>query len=122
MATHTVLIIEDESAVRKVLTNELRKHTIEVHEAENGEEALALARRVRPQVILLDFLMPKMHGLDFMQELQKEEWWKKTSVIVLTNLPDEPHLVALEKKGLCKILSKSTASLDEVISEVKKRF
>lgn len=117
-----VLIIEDEAPVRKVLRNELEKHNVTIQEAQNGEEALDIARAIEPKVIMLDFLMPKMHGIQFMQKLDLEKWRKNTSVIVLTNLPDDPRLVELEKQGLCKVLSKATASLDDIVREVTARL
>lgn len=114
-----VLIVEDEASVRKIIRDGLEKHGMVVDEAENGKVALNKAGQVHPQVVILDFLMPKMHGLEFFQLLRQEEWGRSIKIIILTNLPDDPRLVQLQDQGLCKVLSKAHASLDDIITTVR---
>lgn len=116
---HRVLIVEDEASVRKIIRDGLEKQGMVVDEAENGQVALEKAKQVHPHVVILDFLMPKMHGLEFFQLLRQETWGKSIKIIILTNLPDDPRLVQLQEQGLCKVLSKAQASLDDIITAVK---
>lgn len=122
MSKKRILIVEDEASVRKIIHAELAKHDIDIDEAPNGEEAFQIAIKRHPDVVVLDFLMPKMHGIEFMQKVKSEEWGKKVAVLILTNLPDEPRLVELQKQGQCEILSKADASLDDIVQAVKKHL
>ncbi|PIS41448.1 MAG: two-component system response regulator [Candidatus Kerfeldbacteria bacterium CG08_land_8_20_14_0_20_42_7] len=114
-----VLIVEDEEPVRKIIRESLTSVGIMVDEAENGQIAIEKARTAHPDVVILDYLMPKMHGIEFVQLLRQESWGKNVAVIVLTNLPDEPHLVEMEKQRTCRILSKAQASMQDIIEAVK---
>jgi len=116
---YRVLIVEDEASVRKIIRDGLEKQGMVVDEAENGKVALERAQQIRPSAIILDFLMPKMHGLEFFQLLRQEAWGRSIKIIILTNLPDDPRLVELQEQGLCKVLSKAQASLDDIITTVK---
>jgi DNA-binding response OmpR family regulator len=66
-----ILIVDDEPAVTDLLTYNLRKASYEVRVAADGREALRLARETRPDLILLDVMIPEMDGLDVCRELRK---------------------------------------------------
>jgi two-component system, OmpR family, response regulator len=71
MAQHTVLIVDDDSHIREVLRYALEKEGITVMEADNGLQGLEKARGLRPDIIVLDVMMPEMNGLDMCRELRK---------------------------------------------------
>src|SRR3989344_8083810 len=83
-----LLITEDEPALRYVLRDKLSNIGFKVFEAADGEEGLAVALKERPDLILLDLLMPKMDGISMLKKLREDEWGKKVKVLVLTNLED----------------------------------
>ena len=66
----TILIIEDDNALRNVLVEKLTDEGFTVLEATNGEEGLEVSLRARPSLILLDILMPKMDGLSMLTKLR----------------------------------------------------
>ncbi|OGE84548.1 MAG: hypothetical protein A3B23_03005 [Candidatus Colwellbacteria bacterium RIFCSPLOWO2_01_FULL_48_10] len=82
-----VLVIEDEESMRKALVRELVRQEFTALEAANGKEGLEMALRERPDMILLDIIMPVMDGLTMLGKLREQgEWGKGVPVIILTNL------------------------------------
>jgi CheY-like chemotaxis protein len=82
----TVLICDDEPSLRELIRISL-DGPYEFVEADDGEESLQLARSVRPDVVILDMMMPRRSGLEVLSELRKEEDFKDMRVIVLTAQP-----------------------------------
>ena len=82
----TVLICDDEPSLRELIRISLNGPYRFV-EADDGEESLELARQVRPDVVILDMMMPRRSGLEVLTFLRSEEQFAKTPVIVLTAQP-----------------------------------
>ena len=80
----SVLAVEDEEHIRNILEYNLKLDGFEVYTAEDGREGLELARQMRPDVILLDWMMPEMSGLEVLSELKKDEQTKHIPVFMLT--------------------------------------
>jgi len=80
----TVLVIEDEEHIRRVLEYNLKLDGFEVYLAADGASGLELAREKRPDVILLDWMMPKMDGLKVLSELKYDETTNDIAVFMLT--------------------------------------
>jgi len=84
-----VLIIDDEKGVLKMYETYLKSADIEVITASAGEEGMKLAESNKPDVILLDIIMPKINGLDILKNLKASNDTKNIPVYLLTNLPAE---------------------------------
>lgn len=84
-----VLIIDDEKGVLSMYQEYLKVEGMEVITAQNGEEGLRLAKDHKPDVILLDIIMPKMNGLDVLKTIKSDADIKTIPVFLLTNLPEE---------------------------------
>jgi DNA-binding response OmpR family regulator len=82
----TVLICDDEPSLRELIRISL-DGPYQFVEADDGEAALELARRVRPDVVILDMMMPRRSGLEVLSALRQEEELAETPVIVLTAQP-----------------------------------
>jgi len=80
----SILVVEDEQHIRRVLEYNLRLDGYEVYTAEDGPEALEIARQQKPDVILLDWMMPNMDGLDVLSELRHNEATRHIPVFMLT--------------------------------------
>ncbi len=93
----------------------------EVVEATNGEEALGIAINRRPDVIILDFIMPKMHGLDFLRKLRDLDLGRKIPILLLTNFSDDPGIIRAVAEGYCELLKKAETSLGDIVSKVKEK-
>jgi CheY-like chemotaxis protein len=117
-----VLIAEDDEAVRHILKVELEKCGLTVFEAPNGEAAISMAFAERPNLILLDILMPKMHGMEILRKIQEKDWGKKIPIILLTNFADDPRVIEAVREGRCDVLRKAETKLEDVVSIVLKKI
>jgi two-component system cell cycle response regulator len=79
-----ILTVDDSKTIRIILARLFRPFACELHEAGNGEEALAVAGREKPNLIILDYNMPVMDGVTMLRLLREDEDLKKTPVIMLT--------------------------------------
>jgi DNA-binding response OmpR family regulator len=86
----TILVVDDASSVRTLLQDYLTQQGFRVVTAANGQEAIYEARRSNPDAILLDIMMPKMDGFEFLRQYRKE---KQTPVIVITAKEEETDAV-----------------------------
>ena len=84
MANRRVLVVDDEIHIVHVVAIKLRNNGYEVISAENGAEAFTLAREEKPDIIVTDFQMPVMTGLQLVRELRQNETTKDIPVIMLT--------------------------------------
>lgn len=81
-----IVIIEDDIAISEMYRIKLQSEGYEVRVAKNGREGLELIQQLKPDMILLDLMMPEMTGQELLQELRKTEEGKKVKVVVLTNV------------------------------------
>jgi CheY-like chemotaxis protein len=84
----TVLVVDDDPAARDLLTANLKSTGYRLVQAANGEEALSLARRIRPDVITLDVIMPKPNGWEVLSALKADANLRDIPVIIVTVLSD----------------------------------
>ncbi len=84
-----VLIIDDEKPILDMYREKLTSEGINVVTVSNGEDGLKKAESEKPDIILLDVLMPKVNGLDTLKALKNNEATKHIPVYILTNLPEE---------------------------------
>ena len=84
MAQYKVLVVDDEPFICRSLSFVLRKQDYEVSEARNGEDALELIRKIRPDLVFMDVMMPKMNGFDVTRAVKSDPELKSTKIILLT--------------------------------------
>ena len=101
-----VLIIEDEPPMLKVLSARLAQEGVEVATALDGAAGLDLALKTHPDIILLDLILPVMHGLECLRKLREDSWGKNVPVIVLSNLSDKRRVAEAEAYGIKDYLLK----------------
>jgi PAS domain S-box-containing protein len=115
-----VLIVEDDEPTRQVLRRTLAKQGWTVAEAQNGRVGLECVARHKPELILLDLIMPEIDGFEFLVELRKNEAWQTIPVVVLTSkdlAPDERRRLT---GNVERILQKGAYSRDTLLREVRK--
>jgi two-component system KDP operon response regulator KdpE len=106
---HRVLIVDDESAVRRFLRNLLEGAGFGVFEAADGAEALDALKKRHPDAILLDLRLPDMTGVDVLRVLRE---WSRVPVVVLSVQNEEPDIVAALDAGADDYLSKPFGSAE----------
>jgi len=117
-----ILLVEDEEIMIDLLQRKLTKEGYEVSVARDGEEGLKLMREVKPALILLDIVMPKMGGFEVMEQMAKEPELKKIPVIVISNSGQPVELDRAQKLGAKDWLIKTEFDPQEVIEKVKKQL
>lgn len=118
----TILIIEDEQTLLKLLQKEFEREGIKTLAAIDGERGIFLAKKEKPNLILLDIILPKKSGFDVLQELKQDPATKNIPVIVLTNLSDIVDVEKVLELGAVTYLIKSNYSLEEIVDKAKEMF
>lgn len=103
-----VLIVEDDKDLNKAYSLILSHYGHQVETAFNGQEALSKSLNFRPDVILLDLLMPVMGGLEFLKQL-KDDKANKSRVVIFTNMENSPEVSEAYSLGAHRCIIKSWA-------------
>ena len=101
-----ILLVEDTLDSARILEERLRRDGYDVAVARDGEEALAQARELQPDLILLDVVMPKLDGLEVCRRLKGDASFPFTPIILLTMLTDTKDVVACFEAGADEYLTK----------------
>jgi two-component system, cell cycle response regulator DivK len=115
----TVLLIDDSKFLRRANELSLTKAGHQIVTASDGEEGLRLAREKKPDIIVLDMLLPKLSGADLLQLLKGDPHTAKIPVVVLSSLPQKNEL-KLMAAGAAAYLEKSSLALDQCSSELSR--
>ena len=114
-----VLLVEDDINLRDIYSARLLAEQYQVITASDGEEALATAVRERPDLIVLDVMMPKISGFDVLDILRSTPETKDTKIIMMTALSQETDKARGEALGVNRYLIKSQVTLEDVVHVVK---
>lgn len=114
-----VLIVEDDPLISRMYQKIFSFEKFEVEMAADGEEGLDKAQRVKPTIILLDVMMPKLNGLEVLEKLKADEATKNIPVIILTNLSGQLDAETALAKGAVKYIIKSEHTPKGVVNMVK---
>lgn len=114
-----ILIIEDDPLMSRMYQKIFTFEKYEVEVANDGEEGLAKALMIKPTIILLDVMMPKMNGLQVLESLKAQEITKSIPVVMLTNLAGEQDAETALSKGAVKYIIKSEYDPKQVADMVK---
>ncbi len=115
-----ILFIEDESALQKTFGDILKQEGYEMLSALDGQRGLELAKKEKPDLILLDLVLPKMHGFEVLKSLKEDETTENIPIIVLTNLEAMGDVEKALELGATTYLVKASYSLEEVVQKIKK--
>ena len=116
----TILFIEDESALQKTIAEILTQDGYEIIPALDGEIGLQLAKTKKPNLILLDLILPKINGFEVLKNLRGDPKTKDIPIIILTNLEQAGDVEKALELGATTYLVKAQYSLEEVVAKVKK--
>ena len=115
-----VLIVEDDVLITKVYSTRLSADKHQVFTAADGEEGLKMAKKEKPDVILLDIMMPKISGLEVLADLKKSSETAKIPVIVYSNLAREEEIKRAKKLGAAEFIIKSSLTPQQVVAKIEK--
>lgn len=118
-STKTILIVEDEADLRDALATALSYEGYGVIQAGDGEEGLKKALSEKPDIILLDIIMPKKDGLTMLKELKADEKGKDVKVIVMTVLDDLEKIAEVVESGGDEYVVKTDITLEGIVKKVR---
>ena len=112
-------MVEDDALINEALTEGLKRAGFKVISALDGEEGLEKALKERPDLILLDLMMPKKDGHEMLAELREDEWGENVPVTVLTNATDTIDIFLATKEKATRYAIKSSMKLEDIVKTVK---
>lgn len=117
----TILTVEDDEAMRGVIVNKLKRNTYQVLEAKDGKEAISLAVSHKPDLILLDLLLPEMDGFQVLEAIRKnpDPEIAGIPVIVLSNLWSDKDILRVRALRIDEYFVKANVSLEEVFEKAE---
>lgn len=116
----SVLIVEDDPILLRMYSEKLNFEGYKVLSARDGEEALRVALEAQPALVLLDIMLPRMSGTDFLERLRQDPKGKSIPVIALTNLAEDEERQKAIKLGVKEYLVKAMQTPEQVVEKVKK--
>ena len=119
---YKILVVEDEQFLVQVLKDNLESEGYVIDTASDGEGAMVKIRKNRPNIILLDLLMPKKDGFYVLEEVRKNLEWKLIPVLVLSNLGGDAEIKRALAMGADDYFVKSQHPIEEVLEKVKECF
>ena len=117
-----ILLIEDEQLLIDLLQKKLKQDGYEIEVAKDGLEGMQKMREFKPDLILLDIVMPKMGGLEVMEEMAKDEQLKNIPIIVTSNSGQPVELDRAQRLGARDWLVKTEFDPQEVVEKVIKQI
>lgn len=114
-----ILLVEDDDALASVYLTRLQAEGFDVHRVPNGEEALASAIAYKPDLILLDVMMPRVSGFDVLDILRNTPETTNVKIVMLTALSQESDKERAEGLGVDDYLVKSQVVIADVVAKIK---
>lgn len=121
-ARKKILLVEDDEVLASVYRARLEMEDFEVMEVHDGEQALSAALKYRPDLMILDAMMPKISGFDVLDILRNTPETMNLQIIMLTALSQESDRERAEKLGVDEYLVKSQVMISDVIEKVREHL
>lgn len=122
MSKCNVLIVEDDESLRKSLEEKLTHEGFEVVSVVNGNEAFDAAKTYKPQLILLDIILPTKSGWEVLQNLKDNDTTKSIPVLIISNFGSETSKEQAANAGAEDFILKSNVGLGDLVSKVKEKL
>ena len=117
-----IVLIEDDEILSKVINEELKDAGFDVYPAFDGPKGLDLVRLKKPDLILLDLVLPGMHGFEVLEKLKKESDTSGAPVMILTMLGSDDDIKKGIQLGADDYVVKSQHAVGEIIDKIKEKY
>ncbi len=114
-----IAIIEDDLAIAQMYRLKFEAEDFQAEIAENGKLGLALCEEMKPDIVLLDLMMPEMNGDEMLAKMRKTEWGKNIKVILLTNVGEQEAPETLKNLNVSVFVVKADMTPRQVADLVK---
>lgn len=115
-----ILIVEDDMAMRDIVIHKLQAHGFEVKEAENGKVGIELSLQEKPDLILLDLMLPEVDGFKVLETLRKDADPKvsETPIIILSNLWSNKDILRTKDLKVQAYMVKAYFTTEEILNKI----
>ncbi len=117
-----IAIIEDDLAISQMYRIKFEANGYRVETAENGKLGLELIEEMKPDIVLLDLMMPVMDGAEMLEKLRSTSWGKDIKIIVLTNMGEQEIPDKVSQLGVVGVILKADMTPRQVADLVKKQL
>ena len=113
-----ILVVEDDYFLSSLLRNRLQKDGMSVTIAKNGEEAIKVLENFKPDLILLDIILPGKSGFEVLEEIQSSPQIQNAPVMIISNLGQEGDIEKGKGLGAVEYFVKARTSIDDLIKKI----
>lgn len=117
-----IAIVEDDAAISQMYRIKFEAEGYEVETAENGKLGLALIEEMKPDIVLLDLMMPEMNGDEMLEKLRATSWGKDIKVIILTNMGESEAPDTIKELNVEAFILKANMTPRQVAELVKEKL
>ena len=114
-----ILVIEDDKFLRELITRKLSDDGFVTVEAMDGEEGIKKVKEEKPDLVLLDLILPSIDGFEVLSQIKKDENLKSIPIIILSNLGQKEEVEKGLKMGAVDYLIKAHFTPGEIIEKIK---
>lgn len=115
-----ILIVEDDLSLSKMYALKFKNEGFRVSVANDGAKGLQLAAQDNPNLILLDMMLPKYSGIEFLEQLQQHQKSANVPILALSNLTEKPEAERAIQLGVKEYLAKAMHTPEQIVEKVKK--
>lgn len=115
----TILLVEDDKFLSSLLKNRMEREGLVVLYASDGEEAINILKDNKPDLVLLDIILPKKNGFEVLETIQADPALQKSPVIITSNLGQDSDVARGRDLGAIDYYIKAQTSIDELIIKIK---
>lgn len=117
-----ILIVEDDEFISDVYRKKLSMEGFEVALAKDGEEALRLLRERKPDLVLLDIMIPLKDGFEVLSEMRADPALSDTKVVALSNLSQAKDMARAKESGALDYIVKSNVTLPDMLARIRRQL
>src|SRR3989344_2936162 len=115
----TILLVEDEPLLGNLLKQRLEKEVIQVVLKRDGEEALRTLHELKPDLILLDIILPKISGFEVLETMKSDPQLERAPVIIVSNLGQDSDIARGQSLGAVQYFVKARLSIEDLVEQAK---
>jgi DNA-binding response OmpR family regulator len=113
-----ILVVEDELAMREIVVEKLQMAGFNVLQAEDGAIAIKQIEKERPDLVLLDLMLPEIDGFGVLERVRKNKTLADTPIIILTNLWSKEEIIKTKTLGVSAYIIKAYMTTEEILEKV----
>ena len=114
-----ILLTEDDEFLSSLIKNRLQRDGFEVEVAKNGDEVLSILKNFKPDLVLMDIILPGKFGFDVLEEMRADPRFSRVPFMVISNLGQESDIARAKSLGAIDYFVKARVMIDDLINRIK---